>query len=149
MIPSNIKPKPWSRRASLMPRRTYSAESSIVYKRSKHRMTMADVDRISKKFTSEDAPPDKLPIFLEVINRLASLMLDRIMGVIGLDDDLGRVLWDWVMSQWAKVTYALTQDSQAVAWGEEYMRRYRRALRAYLAGDRRLMDRILKDLAGG
>lgn len=45
---------PWSKRASLLPRGTYSADSKIIYKRRKHVMTLKDANRIMDKLLAEE-----------------------------------------------------------------------------------------------
>lgn len=49
----SVQSKPWAYRAAGSPRRTYSAESKIVYKRRKHKFTLVDLERIQKLLMGE------------------------------------------------------------------------------------------------
>jgi len=72
MLPSEpIVNKPWSKRAALTPRKTYSAESSITYKRKKHFFTLADYDRIQRSLETEldrrNAPKEERLTFFQKV----------------------------------------------------------------------------------
>lgn len=79
---------PWSKRASLTPRKTYSAESKIIYKRRKHVMTINDANRIMEKLLAQEER-DELEAkqsrsfwenFLQWIQRLTVKMMKRLLG---------------------------------------------------------------------
>lgn len=80
----NAHNKPWSKRAALSPRRTYSAESSIVYKRKKHYFDMRDLERVSKVVEARVREPAEengmLMQFMGFLKRATVSMMEILMG---------------------------------------------------------------------
>jgi hypothetical protein len=79
---------PWQLRASLTPRRTYSAESVIVYKRKKHEFTIKDAERVMAKAISNAEANDRegqifpqslFDKFLAFLDRLGAWILKKIL----------------------------------------------------------------------
>ncbi len=87
----NVPNKPWSKRASISARKTYSAESSIVYKRRKHMFSIKDLERISKKLDErmdENTPEEQSNFWQKLLNFLKNrtiAMLKVLLTGLGLD----------------------------------------------------------------
>lgn len=115
---------PWSYRASLTPRKTWSAESKIVYKRKKHLWSEKDIERISKAIEKEKK--EDFGWFETIINFLADHMLAKILAVLGFDDELAKVVWRTIMSLWMKLMSKFFPDDARFL---DVTRRYEEAMR--------------------
>lgn len=143
--------KPWAKRASLTPRKTYSAESKVIYKRKPHLFSLKDIERISRKFQKEDdvTTEETLPLYLEVLNRIAYAMLDRIFGLLGIEKGVGRILWDWFQSLWERMIYRVTGFQADQVYARIYMEKYKHALQEYLDGNPDILYKLIEDITGG
>ena len=83
-----VTDKPWSKRASVTPRRTYSAEASIVYKRKLHKWALSDLERVERSMGAEvygasTETPAGQSIWLRLmvfIRELSLKMLSKVLG---------------------------------------------------------------------
>lgn len=83
-----VTDKPWSKRASVTPRRTYSAEASIVYKRKLHKWSLADLERVERSMgaevygaSTETSAGQSIWLKLMAFIRTVSLkMLSKVLG---------------------------------------------------------------------
>ncbi len=79
--------KPWSKRAAMTPRKTYSSVSKIIYKRKKHVFTVEDLERISNNILTKDTEFKKedLSIWQKLLNflrnRTINLMRQLLSGI--------------------------------------------------------------------
>lgn len=79
--------EPWSKRASMTPRKTYSAESKIVYKRRRHYWTDADLERVSAAVLARHREQQDGDAFTRIIQWLKGVtieMLEAILSLVGL-----------------------------------------------------------------
>jgi hypothetical protein len=142
-----LNPKPWSKRAALTARKTYSSDSAIIYKRKKHVMTLKDVSRMQEAVQSDDADDAEFTWWQKILNWLAEYMVGKLTGLLSLDEGVGQIVWNAANYFWQKLikqiggtNYFLEQSISA------YQGALESALKAYLEGDQTLLEALAADL---
>lgn len=138
--------KPWKYRASLTPRKTYSADSKIVYKRKRHPFTLRDAERIMSKIPKDEVD-EGFTWWQRILNWLAEYMLSKITGVLSLDEGVGQIAWYAVNYFWDTIVKRIGGGNSFIDGSiDAYKAAFKRALNAYLAGDSTLLDKLYRDL---
>lgn len=148
-------PEPWSKRGSLTPRRTYSKNSRVIYKRRVRSFKPSDLARIADKVQLRTTKGDSFkntedfPIFTRILNWAAEAMLSRILGVIGLDSEASELLWSAINDLWLKFVMEVDPTRYGYRIQIAYKEKMERALREYTRnGKYDLLDALLRDLVG-
>jgi len=139
--------KPWGRRASLTPRKTYSGDSAIVYKRKKHYFTIKDVARVQEKVDINTQDDPDFTWWQKILNWLALYMLSKITGALSLDEGVGEIAWYAVNEFWDRLVRRIAGDNSFISGSvEAYKSALTEAVKAYLEGDSSLAEKLYDDL---
>lgn len=85
---------PWRFRASLTPRRTYSGNSSIVYKRKKHYFELKDVERITSNYTRKPLLEKEELFSLQLLlQKLTIWMMERLFAFLGMQQFASQIYY--------------------------------------------------------
>lgn len=144
---SGITPKPWSKRASLSPRRTYSAESKIKYKRKVHRWTPEDAERVLRRVSEGEEKKD-FPLIWKVLNWIAEYLGTKLFTLIDLGDDEWRIFWYGINAWWQSILKKIFKDDQSLIYVQEvFAEKYKAAIDEWLrTGSREGVDALLERL---
>lgn len=142
-----LHPKPWSKRAALTARKTYSSDSAIVYKRKKHVMTLKDVSRMQEAIRSDDADDAEFTWWQKILNWLAEYMLGKITGLLSLDEGVGQIVWNAANYFWQTLIKKVGGNNGFLETSiSAYQGALKEALDAYLEGDQTLLETLADDL---
>jgi len=125
----------------------------IVYARPKHFFYPEDAERLvatlDKRLQTYEAFDD-VPWYWKLLNRIAEAMLSRIAGVIGLDDEFAKIVWNWLNEQYTKFLMNALPGYNANNLMNYFKNRMQEALDDYTEnGDVALLDKLFDDLIGG
>jgi len=148
---------PWSRRAALTPRKTYSSNSSIVYKRPARGFRKKDIIRILKRYPIDEDPDQEeerdlgFPWFWDIINWISEYMLRKIFAAFDMNDDAVEIFWSAINLLWEKLLQKIFPgDSYINSLRASFDEKFRTALKRYTRdGDRALLDALYEDVTGG
>jgi hypothetical protein len=142
-------PKPWRFRAALSPRKTYSAESRIKYKRRKHLWTENDAERILN-YVTDKSPIADMPFIWKILNWIANYMGEKLFAAVSLSEEAWWVFWTGLNSWWQGLLLkAFKGDTFLMQTQRAFQERYDQALKKYIrSGDGELLQALWNDLFG-
>jgi len=131
----------------------FTATGKVIYQRPKHFFYPRDAERLFEtlqaRLESQETFED-VPWYWKLLNRIAEAMLSRIVGLIGLDDEFARIVWNFLNEKYTTFLMNVVPGYNASNLMNYFKNRWENAIDAYTDfGDSTLIDKLLEDLIGG
>jgi hypothetical protein len=101
---------------------------------------------------TENTPEKDWPWYWKILNWVGDAIMGRLLGAIGLDEELARLFYSWINERWDFLMMKLFKNDPYIKNIHHlFSNRVETALREYLRNNgngQKLLDAIFNDLIG-